>query len=77
MPSGTALLYSIRIEPKLRTTDGSLRTSKRDEMATWSEPRVMTCREPEPEAWARGGGGGQHVGPSSERDRGGEGTREW
>ena len=43
MPSGTALLYSIRIEPKLRTTEGSFRTSKRDEMATWSEPRVMTC----------------------------------
>ena len=42
MPSGTALACSMRMVPKLRTTAGSLRTSNRDEMATWSAPRVMT-----------------------------------
>ena len=43
MPSGTILLYSTRMLPKLRTTAGSLRTSKRELIATWSLPRVMTC----------------------------------
>ena len=32
----------MRMLPKLRTTAGSLRTSKRELMATWSLPRVMT-----------------------------------
>lgn len=42
-PSGTALQYSTRSVPKLRTTAGSFRTSNRDEISTWSEPRVTTC----------------------------------
>ena len=42
MPSGTILLYSTRMLPKLRTTAGSLRTSKRELIATWSLPRVIT-----------------------------------
>lgn len=42
MPSGTILLYSMRILPKLRTTAGSFLTSKRELIATWSLPRVMT-----------------------------------
>lgn len=47
----------------MRTTAGSLRTSKRDEISTWSEPRVTTCA-----ARGRAEVGGQ------ERDR--EGGRE-
>jgi hypothetical protein len=35
----------MRRVPKLRTTAGSLRTSKREEISTWSEPRVTTCAE--------------------------------
>lgn len=42
-PSGTALQYSTRSVPKLRTTAGSFRTSNRDEISTWSDPRVTTC----------------------------------
>lgn len=41
-PSGTVFAMSIRIEPKLRTTAGSFRTSKRELIGTWSLPRVMT-----------------------------------
>jgi len=33
---------SMRILPKFRTTAGSFRTSKREEIGTWSDPRVMT-----------------------------------
>lgn len=44
-PSGTALQYSTRSVPKLRTTAGSFRTSNRDEISTWSEPRVTTCAQ--------------------------------
>jgi len=35
----------MRILPKLRTTAGSLRTSNRELIATWSLPRVMTYIE--------------------------------
>lgn len=42
MPSGTILLYSTRILPKFLTTAGSFRTSKRELIATWSLPRVIT-----------------------------------
>lgn len=37
------MLYSTRSVPKFRTTAGSFRTSNRDEISTWSEPRVTTC----------------------------------
>jgi hypothetical protein len=33
---------SIKMLPKFRTTAGSLRTSNRDEIGTWSEPLVIT-----------------------------------